>query len=70
MLKMSLQELYERQAELQEQRQYVVDQLHEIAEEIHILEAKDWLERNGLTDAAILAIQGIANGSKVGTPGD
>lgn len=65
-----LNDLYKEQAALQEQRQNVVNTLHSVAREIHALEAKAWLERQGLTESAILSIQGISSGSKVGEPGN
>lgn len=66
---MTLEELYAQQATLIEERQQLSDTLHKVADQIHVLEARDWLERQGLTEAAIAAL-GVSSGTKVGIPGD
>lgn len=65
---MTLEELYAQQAKLIEERRQLADTLHEVAKQIHVLEAKAWAERQGFTDATLEAL-GISSGSKVGEPG-
>lgn len=66
---MTLAELYKQQTKLIEERRQLSETLHVVAQQIHVLETKEWAERLGLSDGAIIALQGVPSGSKVGTPG-